>query len=327
MPADNGSELIILAVPVFLFLMLLEWTYFYFKKERVYSLKDTLSNISCGAGQALFDSLALILLLSVYSSLQKSLGIVPIEMSPLSFFISFVAVDLSYYAYHRLSHKVPFMWAIHVAHHSSSEYNFSVGLRQAWFHKITAFPFYLVLVVTGLPANLIGIVIATHASLQLLTHTKAFKKELPILRWIFVTPSHHRVHHGVQKQYWDKNFSGIFSFWDRLFKSYSPEVEPVQYGISPQLKTYNPWNINSHFWHELFPKLPLFTQIKNINLKFSLPLLFIFFLILFFLTVLYLFAQNQLGLWVRIFSTASLMAGYGFWGALMDTPNKESSYR
>ncbi|MFN9068942.1 MAG: sterol desaturase family protein, partial [Bdellovibrionales bacterium] len=211
MPADSGSELIIYAVPVFLFLMLVEWLYFRSQNKNVYSAKDTLTNISCGAGQALFDGLALILLLSLYNKLQIFLGITPIAITPLSFFISFIAVDLSYYVYHRLSHKVPFMWAIHVAHHSSSEYNFSVGLRQAWFHKLTAFPFYLVLVVTGLPANLIGIVIATHACLQLLTHTKAFKKEIPLLRWIFVTPSHHRVHHGVQKQYWDKNFSGIFS--------------------------------------------------------------------------------------------------------------------
>lgn len=302
--------------------MLVEWLYFRSQNKNVYSAKDTLTNISCGAGQALFDGLALILLLSLYNKLQIFLGITPIAITPLSFFISFIAVDLSYYVYHRLSHKVPFMWAIHVAHHSSSEYNFSVGLRQAWFHKLTAFPFYLVLVVTGLPANLIGIVIATHACLQLLTHTKAFKKEIPLLRWIFVTPSHHRVHHGVQKQYWDKNFSGIFSFWDRLFKSYTPETEPVQYGISPQLKTHNPWNINTHFWKELFPKSAMFTQVSASKLQFSLVWLFLFFLGLFFITLLFLFFQNQMTLLMRIICTGLLMAAYAFWGALMDTPNK-----
>lgn len=323
MSTNSGSDLLLFLVPIFILLMLFEWFYFHLKNRTVYSLKDTLANISCGAGQAIFDSLALILLLSAYQTLQSSLNILILNLTPSTFLLSFLAVDLSYYVYHRLSHKIPWMWAIHVAHHSSSKYNFSVGLRQAWFHKLSAFPFYLILIFTGLPAETIGLVIATHAALQLLTHTQAIKHEIPLIRWIFVTPSHHRVHHGCQSQYLDKNFSGIFSFWDRLFRSYEPEVEPVVFGITPKLQTYNPWNINTHFWHTLFPKIPFFTQISKLMKSRPTFALWIFiFVVLFLLTLYYLSSLNTLSLSLKAVYSILLLLGFSLWGALLDADKK-----
>lgn len=323
MTPDTGAQLMNWLVPLFLLIMFVEWLGFLFAKRSVYSLSDTLANLACGAGQAVFDSLVMVGLLFIYNWLQQKLGIVAQELSFERFFFAFVFVDLTYYVYHRLSHKIPWMWAVHVAHHSSDHYNFSVGLRQAWFHKLTAFPFYLLLIFTGLNAATVGLVIATHAALQLLTHTQAIKKEIPVLRWIFVTPSHHRVHHGLQPQYLDKNFSGIFSVWDRLFRSYEPEVEPVVFGISPQLKTHNPWNINTHFWKTLFPRSRLFSQLsgfKKISAKnIGVVLLFI---LLFISTFFYLQVFAKVTSWPQTLLAIVLLVGYSIWGRYADSLKK-----
>ena len=250
-------------------LMLTE--YFYFKRKRrcVYDWSDTMVNFACGFGQVLMDSVFKVVILYLYIGGQEFLGITPLERSWAVFLTSFLFVDLSYYVYHRMSHTVNIMWAVHIAHHSSPHYNFSVALRQAWFHKLTAFPFYLVFLFLGIQAEVLALVIAAHALLQFFSHTQAIEKEIPFWGKIFVTPSFHRVHHGINAEYLNKNFAGIFSFWDRLFGTYRPERASVCFGVSPQLESASAWVANTHSLCEVFDQMKSIEGWGN-KLKFSL---------------------------------------------------------
>ena len=313
----TGPQLILFLVPLFVILIAGEWLYFRSKSKKVYSSGDTMANLACGAGQTIIDGLVLVTLLQVYQSLQTWLGVSAVSLTFNQAFLTFVAVDFSYYVYHRMSHRFSWMWAVHVVHHSSQNYNFSVGLRQAWFHKLTAFPFYLVFALVGVPVVTLGIIVAIHASLQILTHTQAIPKEIPWLRWVFVTPSHHRVHHGSQPQYIDKNFAAIFSFWDRIFKTYEPEVEPVIYGVRPQMNSLNPWTINTHGWRDLFSKTKSGQhQAQQSNFSFKSVASF---LILFSGTVVYLSFKNQIPTGLSLTIGLLLLLLYALWGRINDS--------
>ncbi|MDZ4661916.1 MAG: sterol desaturase family protein [Pseudomonadota bacterium] len=259
----DAQAILVWIVPFFLIFMGLELFYFYKIDRRVYKTKDTLCSLSCGFGQALVDSILKVFLIWSYDILQRKIGIAPQPPSVLRLISAFIVVDFMYYVYHRLSHNINWMWAIHVVHHSSSEFNYSVALRQAWFQKLSAFPFYLLFIFTGVGAELIGVIIAIHACWQFLSHTRMSKNEIPIVRWLFVTPAHHRVHHGTNPQYINRNFAGVLSVWDRLFNSYEPEVEAVKYGISPQLEKYGVWKINTHIWLDIFRDLRSLPTIRQ----------------------------------------------------------------
>ncbi len=318
----TGPQLILFLVPLFVILITIEWLYFKYKSKKVYSSGDTMANLACGAGQTIIDGLVLVTLLQVYQSLQTWIGVSVHTLTFSQSILTFVAVDFSYYVYHRMSHQFSWMWAVHVVHHSSQNYNFSVGLRQAWFHKLTAFPFYLIFAFAGVSVVALGIIVAIHASLQILTHTQAFPKEIPWFRWVFVTPSHHRVHHGSQPQYIDKNFAAIFSFWDHLLKTYEPEVEPVIYGIRPQMNSLNPWTINTHGWNDLFfTEKGKFQQSRRSedNLKSIVS-----FLILFAGTVVYLSYKNQMSTALSTTIGLVLLFLYALWGRMNESKLQDS---
>jgi sterol desaturase/sphingolipid hydroxylase (fatty acid hydroxylase superfamily) len=246
---------LLLAVPLFLSLMLIEYILTRRKNLRVYSFHETVSNLLCGLGQVLVEGLFKLPLLWLYT-LTATLSVLTWEKSIWYYLSLFVLVDLIFYVNHFLSHKVKWMWAIHGVHHQAEEYNFSVGLRMPWWHKLTAFW-------TPLPAALLGfevmdyvIVLTFHASVQIWTHTQLFPKRIPLFEWVFVTPSHHRVHHGKNKLYIDKNFAGLLSVWDYLFRTYQPETEKVIFGIKDLQVHTNPFSANMiQFFPRLFPRL------------------------------------------------------------------------
>ena len=159
--------------------------------------------------------------------------------SPVTWCIGILLVDFLYYAYHRFSHRVNFAWATHAVHHQSEDYNLAVALRQSWFTKTYNWVFYLPLAVLGLPAAVWLGAYALNLIYQYWIHTQAIDKLGP-LEWVMNTPSHHRVHHGTNPQYIDKNYAGIFIIWDRLFGTFAPEDEPVAYGVLKPIRTWNP---------------------------------------------------------------------------------------
>jgi sterol desaturase/sphingolipid hydroxylase (fatty acid hydroxylase superfamily) len=164
-------------------------------------------------------------------------ALVDLGDGPWAFAAALIAVDFAYYWFHRLHHEVRVLWASHVPHHSSQRYNLSTALRQSWT-PFTGLPFYLPLAFFFSPAQ-----IATAYGINLLyqfwIHTELIDRLGP-LEWVFNTPSHHRVHHGANVQYLDRNYGGILIVWDRWFGSFEPERERVRYGLTKNIQSFNP---------------------------------------------------------------------------------------
>jgi sterol desaturase/sphingolipid hydroxylase (fatty acid hydroxylase superfamily) len=150
----------------------------------------------------------------------------------------FFVDDLAYYAYHRGHHRIRLFWATHVVHHSSEHYNLSTALRQDW-SPFSATLFWLPSALL-FPPWMVFLAIAWNLLFQFTLHTEAIDRYPRPIEWIFNTPSHHRVHHGSQPQYLDRNYAGILIVWDRLFGTFEPEGERVRYGLTTNIETYNP---------------------------------------------------------------------------------------
>ena len=165
--------------------------------------------------------------------------------------LTFILIDLVFYIYHRLSHRVRFLWTVHMSHHSSEEMNFAVSFRQAWFGPISKIPFFMVLPVLGLDPLMIAVAGVVSTLWGVVGHTQIIGKLGP-LEWVFNTPSHHRVHHGSNPEYIDKNYGNLFIIWDRIFGTFEPENKPVEYGLVNNVNTFNPIKITFMGWEKLF---------------------------------------------------------------------------
>jgi hypothetical protein len=151
---------------------------------------------------------------------------------------------------HRASHRIAVLWAGHVVHHSSEEFNLTVALRQSSLHGLFTWVFYLPIALLGVPVEMWLACHAVNLVYQFWIHTRAIDRLGP-LEWIFNTPSHHRVHHGVNPEYQDRNFAGTFIVWDKLFGTFEPErAEPV-YGITRPLAAWNPVRANLHVFQDI----------------------------------------------------------------------------
>jgi sterol desaturase/sphingolipid hydroxylase (fatty acid hydroxylase superfamily) len=165
--------------------------------------------------------------------------------------LTFILIDLVFYIYHRLSHRVRFLWTVHMSHHSSEEMNFAVSFRQAWFGPISKIPFFMVLPILGLDPLMIAVAGVVSTLWGVVGHTQIIGKLGP-LEWVFNTPSHHRVHHGSNPEYIDKNYGNLFIIWDRIFGTFEPENKPVEYGLVNNVNTFNPIKITFMGWEKLF---------------------------------------------------------------------------
>jgi sterol desaturase/sphingolipid hydroxylase (fatty acid hydroxylase superfamily) len=166
----------------------------------------------------------------------------------------FFADDLSYYWFHRVSHESRAFWASHVVHHSSRHYNLSTALRQTWV-PMTYLPFWLWMPAVGFEPWMVLLAQSWSLIYQFWIHTERIRRLPQPLEAILNTPSHHRVHHGSNEQYLDRNYGGILIVWDRLFGTYEPEGERVRYGLTTQLRTHRPIQVAFHeyiaMWHDL----------------------------------------------------------------------------
>ena len=172
--------------------------------------------------------------------------------------LTFIMIDLVFYVYHRMSHRIRFLWAIHLSHHSSEEMNFAVSFRQAWFGPISKIPFFMMLPLLGFDPTIIAVAGVISTLWGIVGHTQIVDKLGP-LEWVFNTPSHHRVHHGSNKQYIDKNYGNLLIIWDRMFGTFEPEEEPVTFGLVNNVNTFNPAKITFMAWSSMIE------DIKNKN--------------------------------------------------------------
>lgn len=240
-------EKILYAFPIFGAVLLMEFAYGYYKHNNTYKdFKDAAASLSLGLLHVAFSALVGTAALAVdyffYDHRLFDLGASWYEI-----IILFILMDFSYYWWHRLSHRVRFLWANHVNHHSSESFNFTTAFRQPLLTPILRPVFYIYIPFLGFKPELLITVGVVQLVWAVWSHTQHIG-HLGFLEYIIVTPSAHRVHHGVNLQYIDKNYGGVFIFWDILFGSYEKEVEPVKYGITSNIKTYNPISIIFHEW-------------------------------------------------------------------------------
>jgi sterol desaturase/sphingolipid hydroxylase (fatty acid hydroxylase superfamily) len=256
---DVGS-IYLIALPVILFLILIETLVSNFFNLNVYKKSDTLATIGLLTGNIIAALLIKGTTLAFHFFLYQFKIFEISAFLPIWFqwVITFVMIDLVFYCYHRCSHRSRFLWAIHMSHHSSEEMNFSVSFRQAWLGPISKIPFFMILPVIGLDPTMIAVAGVLSTLWGIFGHTQLIKKLGP-LEWVFNTPSHHRVHHGSNIQYIDKNYGNLLIIWDRFFGSFEPEMEPVKYGLVNNVKTYNPLKITFMEWKEIY------LDIKNSN--------------------------------------------------------------
>jgi alkylglycerol monooxygenase len=246
------EKYVALAIPFFLVTMGLELLVTRGKPEQNYAFADSVTNLSCGVGQQVLEPLLRTLGLAAYIFLYERMRAFTVPTTSVMGWVALLlGVDLFYYAFHRASHRVNLFWASHVVHHQSEEYNLSVALRQSWIEILVSWVFYLPLAVAGFSPAAFVAMSTVNTLYQFWIHTRLVKRLPAPIEWVMNTPSHHRVHHGVNPKYVDKNYAGIFIVWDRLFGTFEEEAEEPVYGTVKPLASFNPLWANVHYWVEM----------------------------------------------------------------------------
>ncbi|MCG9747393.1 sterol desaturase family protein [Shewanella sp. Isolate8] len=252
---EHPEVLLLVLAPLFFVCILAEW-YLGDRRGRLpdnarYHLPEVVCNFTLAGLHQGADILTGLLIAKLYLwafgwrlfDIQIGLG---------SFIALIIAQDFCYYWFHRASHRVRWMWAAHVAHHSSERMNFSTAFRQSLMYPLAGmWIFWLPLVLVGFDPNWVVFAVLLNLGLQFFVHTQAIKTLGP-LEWVFNTPSHHRVHHGRNPQYIDKNYAGVLIIWDRLFGTYVKEEETVEYGITKPVNSFNPLVVTFSEWRDMF---------------------------------------------------------------------------
>lgn len=248
----NAIKYVGMAIPAFFFFMIIELILEKVKKKNNYHFADSLTNISTGIGSQIMNIFAKSLLVVLFTYVYDNYALYHIPENWYTGILLFLLFDFAFYWAHRLGHRVNFLWAAHVVHHQSEEFNLSVALRQPWLSDILTFLIFIPLPLMGFSPGFIVLIGAIDILYQFIIHTKYVGKLHPVVEFIFNTPSHHRVHHAVNKQYIDKNYAGVLIIWDRLFKTFVEEKEEPLYGITVPFKSWNPVWANIHYWVDLF---------------------------------------------------------------------------
>lgn len=217
---------------------------------RGYEARDAVASVAMGLGNVVISLGTKIVVLAAYTGLYQ-FRVFELGNVWWVWVLAFVGDDFCYYWFHRASHEVRFLWAAHENHHSSRYYNLSTALRQSWTTPITSPVFWAPLALLGIPPAMIFTAMAVSLVYQFWLHTELIGTLGP-LEWVFNTPSHHRVHHGRNVQYLDRNHGGILIVWDRLFGTFEPEGEPVDYGLTKNIETFHPVRIAFHEWRTMF---------------------------------------------------------------------------
>ena len=248
---ETYGKILLIAMPAFLILVLGEKLYGVLKGKDTVRNLDMVSSLSSGVTNVTKDVLGLSIAIINYEWLVNKLAIVHVQNNALTYFIAFIALDFAGYWVHRIAHEYNFFWNNHIIHHSSEEFNLARALRQSISSIVKIFAIFLLpAAVLGVPGPVIAVVAPLHLFAQFWYHTQHIGR-MGFLEKIIVTPSHHRVHHAINPEYLDKNYSQIFIFWDKLFGTFQEELKevPPVYGITRPVQTWNPIKINfQHLW-------------------------------------------------------------------------------
>lgn len=244
-------DVTLLAVPFYLIAILIELVAVrYWRRKGEFETHDALTSLLMGTGNVvaglLLGFVSVTALLWVWQFRFFDLG-----LHWWVFIVAFILDDLRYYWYHRIAHRVRWVWAEHVNHHSSQHYNLTTALRQSWTGQITGmFILQVPLVLLGFHPAVIAFVYGFNLIYQFWIHTEAIGKMWRPVELIFNTPSHHRVHHATNPRYLDANYAGTLIIWDRLFGTFVEELpeDMPRYGIVRNIGTFNPVRVAFHEW-------------------------------------------------------------------------------
>lgn len=240
-------DVVLWSIPAFVLLTVVEVVSYRIHPDEDaegYTGKDTATSLSMGFGSLFTDALWKLPVVAVYSALYAA---TPLRM-PVHWWtvlLALAAQDFLYYWSHRGHHVIRILWACHVVHHSSRNFNLSTALRQPWT-SLTSWPFYLPLIALGVHPAVLAFCSSVNLVYQFWIHTERIGTLPAPVEFLLNTPSHHRVHHASQGGYLDRNFGGVLIVWDRLFGSFTAETERPVYGLTKNISTYNPLRVATH---------------------------------------------------------------------------------
>lgn len=258
------SLLVLVSVPLYSLVIGFEFFYSYFKNKHLYSTKGLLSNLYLTLLNMGLDVLVRGLCLLVLDYFY-TLRLLEWEGSVVLYWaVLVVSEDFMFYWLHRVDHYCRLFWAVHVTHHSSEEFNFTVGFRSSVFQPLYRFVYFIPLALVGFRGIDIMFVYSATQIFGILAHTQTVGR-LGWLEYILVTPSHHRVHHGSNVRYLDKNMGMLLIVWDKLFGTFQPELDsdPVRFGLTENINTYHPVRMVFHEWKNMFRDLGKSASLKH----------------------------------------------------------------
>ena len=250
------SLLILITVPVYAVVIGAELIFSYFNKKNLYSSKGIIQNIyltSLNMGLDILMRGACLLVLNYFYKFH----VIDLAYAPLAYWaVLVICQDFMFYWLHRIDHFCRLFWAVHVTHHSSEEFNLTVGFRSSVFQPLYRFIYFIPLAFLGFKGIDIMFIYSATQIFGILIHTQTINK-LGFLEYILVTPSHHRVHHGSNVRYLDKNMGMLLIVWDKLFGTFQQEeaTDPVKYGLTQNINSNNPVTIVFHEWQQMFRDL------------------------------------------------------------------------
>lgn len=215
----------------------------HYNSKEVYNTKESLGNLGILIGNNLLKPMSLAWKLLVFNAFLP-FQIFEIPINALTIFLTFLVAEFAYYWYHRLSHEIPLLWTLHHTHHSSLWMNFTTALRLNWLGAFVSPLFFVPFVLLGFSPEIFVGSLALGLFYQFFLHTEAIGRLGFFEGWLLNTPSAHRVHHGSNEKYIDKNYGGMLIIYDRIFGTYEPETEKVKYGVTTGFLSHNPIVIN-----------------------------------------------------------------------------------
>lgn len=226
------------AVPLFLLFIGLEYLVAKRQKKNYFHFNNSVANLNIGVGERLLDSFTVGGFYFVYEYLHQHYALFDIQANVWGWVGLLIATDFVWYWYHRLAHEINVFWAVHVVHHQSDDFNYTVSARITVFQAVVRTGFWSILPVVGFPAEMITTILLIHGLYPFFLHTRTIGK-LGWLEYVLVTPSHHRVHHASNPQYLDKNYGDMFIIWDKLFGTFAEEEEEPVYGLTKPLDSHS----------------------------------------------------------------------------------------
>ncbi len=253
MPDVVFPDVVQMAVPLFVVAILLELAWITLKRRGGrYETRDALTSLAMGAGNVI-EGLLLGFVAYGYFTFIWQFRLFDLGSSVAVIVLCFILNDLAYYWIHRFGHRIRWVWAAHVVHHSSQHYNLTTALRQTWTGTFTLMMLVKTpLILLGFHPAMVIFVSGLNLIYQFWIHTEAINKMPRWFEAVMNTPSHHRVHHGRNPRYLDANYAGVLIVWDKMFGTFVAEQETPEYGLVFNLGTFNPLRVATHEWVGIF---------------------------------------------------------------------------